>query len=1071
MDQRQLLKRIQEQRDFILWAEMGALLHDIGKLSTAFYKYRKTWRQMVDGWNKDPHDHEFLTEHDDLIKEGHPIKKLFQYVPPFMANTHYKEAQTCSIETFVNTHIDPKDELTVLLKAADGKDAAMDRNNPLFTAEQEDKIFDTDVFGSEKGNEFKIDSAKTSRGKLYDKLLESELLSRYFEHYHYKDRNEVFSVIQHPFNNAFSDTSRPDNDTSLWEHSYAVATIFKVLLAHDIIYNEQLDTFDKVRFGIMGIGWDGLSFISRGHKIGDIAGREATIDKLKDCIRRLVEHEYLLGNCIYEDLNGIYFLIPEQQETNADNADNLENYKKILELLKADIMKASLDITFGDIHPKFCYEKSTAYMTHLTKCIRELRKKIKVPFVSIENGTSKFLKGFWDNATGLTVCPLCGRRPIDEKWEICTVCNDRRMRVFGKRAPLNDSSDNIQTPFIYEIAHATDKSGKSPNRVALIAAKFGLDEWLNGKMIRSLFVTEAHGLEKEIKELGKTKSFENEENKAKEWLKANGKYDRKYKYDLIRKEIDICNNFDTIGKPDKEYAENILFLYERRNKFVKGVHENIYNKHMADVHESWSKWLTAAQEELLCDTEDIENKEALLYDIICAKTPTPSTILDVWQTTEKFFKDLCNVNVRDETLLWTEKKSRVKANVEKPAGVKVIAGMIYEGTLDGKDVEIVWLSPDEKNESAFIVKIPYDKAKALEGKSHVTLEGKPFGKKKDITTGPLKNISPFCYYPVKIITSTPDLFLALVPADKALEITNELYKRYFKCFGKVFGRLPFSIGNIFFDEKTPMFVVLDSARRMINNFEKLAERKSRIEIEVLNDPTEEDTISFRFNYGDAAAQKRLQIKLPHKLGDGKPDYYHPYLPVKKDSGDYSSRKNYFKTPIGDVIHFTDVKKADVLDIYPNYYDFEYLDSNARRYDLMLGKNNKRYGYPFKFLSKPYIMEEFSLYLQELWDKIQKVPSDPLLPGITDTKLRNLETLWLSKFMEWNVDSSSRDSDDFKNWSDLIEASVKSEFKKYRGGDNAQDFNYLKESILSGAFFDCLELYLRILKERVKNGGE
>ena len=45
-------------------------------------------------------------------------------------------------------------------------------------------------------------------------------------------------------------------------------------------------------------------------------------------------------------------------------------------------------------------------------------------------------------------------------------------------------------------------------RAALIVARFGLNNWLNGDMVRTMFVTEVNGIEREIISLGSVKQFE-----------------------------------------------------------------------------------------------------------------------------------------------------------------------------------------------------------------------------------------------------------------------------------------------------------------------------------------------------------------------------------------------------------------------------------------------------------------------------------------------------------------------------------------------------------------------------------
>ncbi|MFZ3115919.1 MAG: hypothetical protein WA133_03220 [Syntrophales bacterium] len=733
-----------------------------------------------------------------------------------------------------------------------------------------------------------------------------------------------------------------------------------------------------------------------------------------------------------------------------------------MQQIKSTIIDLSIQETDGDIYPKFFFVQDTPFITQIVSCIQGVKQKASLPFPEPNKKILANIEKHWKNATSKTVCPICRARPINEQWDICDACNERRVNVYGK----DGKRENDETPFVSEIVLAS-----KPKRAALIVAKFSLNKWLAGKMIRSLFITEANGLNKELEELTTNKSFENEESEIKRWLEAHSLTvrDKKYDYKRIKDEIDLCYE----SKNKEDYAKHILFLYDRRSEYIHGKRESIYKRHLERIHESWTQWQGSTIDEYKPDpvTDD------LLQNILCAKTPTPSTILDVWSTTQEFFKKLPQSG--NENILWTERKSRIKANIPKPKPRdegRIIPGAAYEGTIEQEKVEVLWLGKDSDEAILIGSKYTDEKAKYLINKK-ITLDGKPFRKKYPVMTGPITNVEEDKYSPVRIITTTPDLFLAIVPAERAVEITKNIYEEYLNRFGKVMGRLPFSIGNIFFAEKTPMFTVLDSARRMVNNFEKLVEQQAEIRVVGKKHHHDKTTIPnkerlvFKFDQitypSNGPLDKTWCWKLPFTLGDGNKDYYHPYFMVKKGSKDYSSRKNYFPTVVGEVIHFNEVEAGDVLYLYPNHYDYEFLDSNARRYDLALNDNNRRTGSTGRFLSKPYLLDELDQGLEGLWGKIKALA---LMPGITDTRLRNIESLWLSKLQEWDVNPEDKASEGFKRWTDFVEVTLKKEFKRFReltNPENQEDLDRLKESIISGLFFDCLELNLRILKNRLK----
>ena len=113
-----------------------------------------------------------------------------------------------------------------------------------------------------------------------------------------------------------------------------------------------------------------------------------------------------------------------------------------------------------------------------------------------------------------------------------------------------------------------------------------------------------------------------------------------------------------------------------------------------------------------------------------------------------------------------------------------------------------------------------------------------------------------------------------------------------------------------------------------------------------------------------------------------------------------------------------------------------------------------------FKSKPFLLDELSQKMVCLWKGLLKGKQ---VMGITDTKLRNLQSLWLTKYQEWNVDIGNKTSAQYEQWVNLVTTSIKKEFKEL---DNEQ-CGLLQETIGNGLFFDTLELYLGILKERIE----
>lgn len=391
----------------------------------------------------------------------------------------------------------------------------------------------------------------------------------------------IIKDIKDAFQKGIADTTRPSNDTTLWEHSYAVASILKVLAVHNLLNDDEkskIDNFKKVKFGILGIGWDGMRFISYGQKIGDIVGRKEVIENIKHEIKKIVEDKYPIGNEIYADDNGIYFIVPVNLKNNLNSIWNE---------IEKDIYKATAENSEGEIQPYLVYidrlkgkektetelsENKSVYMntlTQLCRVIKEMIEKISHRYDSNAEGF-KESKDFLKYANGKTICPICRQRPVDDeakkgaakktkvKKKLCKICIKRRNNKGRKIAG--------ETIFIDEIVDEN-------RRAALIVARFVLDDWLSGNMVRSLFITEANGLCKEVSNLGNVKQFENDENKIKKFLEE--KKLLKFNYERIRADIDSL-----FEEKDKERAEHTVFLYDQRAKkgsLFRNIHETKEN--------------------------------------------------------------------------------------------------------------------------------------------------------------------------------------------------------------------------------------------------------------------------------------------------------------------------------------------------------------------------------------------------------------------------------------------------------------------------------------------------------------
>lgn len=1032
------LETLENNRKGILFIELAGLLHDIGKLSKAFLEYRKPWQDDPQGWGKDPHSERKWKDQEanrDIEERYLDDIEKFKDAVPDEFKKEIKGITDCdfwgpdfSIQKAVHDHHkDDKDigNITKMLKAADCKDAAIDRNNPLFSAEQKNTIYKSNVFGFETCRVVTYESQEKERKKLYASLRAN--LPTYFNKFDSKCRRKLLNDIGDTFEQGVSDTTRPQNDTSLWEHAYAVASILKVLSVHNLFNKEkEIYRFQDVKFGIFGVGWDGIKFISYGEKIGDITGRKNILEKVKESIKNIVEFKHPIGNTIYEDDDGIYFIVPVGFD---------KSYSTIRDALLNKIYETSAEKSDGELQPYTVDISETDTLTSMVSAIEEMRWKTSYRFDSSKGQFHYFRKFLQNFESGKTICPICRLRVVEKENsdpKICLVCKKRRIEASVR---ISDSPDQ-QTVFIDEIVDGNQGA-------ALIVAQFGLREWLDGTMIRSLFVSEAKGIEKEIKLLGSIASFSvDAEKKLKSCFK-----DTQYNYSRIVEDIDSFSP----NSNNKQRARNMAFLYTYGRKYLI----NINNEKVDTIWEEWEKSLSAAKEEISVSIPE----EIQRYNILNAKSPTPSTILDVWTTTLRFFTKEISKMLSVEFFPPTNRlKIKTKEDINPwPGPLKAELG--YKSKKK-KSVEILFIDPNHlevigeryTSNDLRLCDIVYVKITDKNYKNNPALFAVDKCKPGNLIAS------------YRVITKTPNIYMAIVPANKALEVTKSIYNKYIEQFGKVMGRLPFSIGNIFFKRKMPMFVVLDSGKKMLNNFDQL-NRNKKIAFHVER-KEEKSANLFKLSTTllkkkSSAYKRTIQWNLPGKLGNCEDDYYHSYFIVDSKNKNISTRPTFFKTIAGDVVHFKEIEEGDTLCVRPNFYDFEFLDSNIRRHKIRIDGALRRKSNIANFRSKPFLLDEVDQKLITVWKYLIQGKQ---LHGITDAKLRNLQSLWLTKYQEWSVKLDEPDS--CKMWIKLVEASIKKEFPNIIEQDKIE--NVLLETIKNGVFFDMLELYLGILKMRVKN---
>ncbi|MCX7760364.1 MAG: CRISPR-associated protein Csx11 [Hydrogenothermaceae bacterium] len=286
------------------------------------------------------------------------------------------------------------------------------------------------------------------------------------------------------YSNLLSDSRFPVNDVSLWDQAYMTASMFKAVLSQLILENcQQIGNHNyfknpsSIRWRILGIQYDKLGLSEKGYKLASIKWYRKTIEEIDEEIKKILEVEYPIGNEIYRDETGIYFIVGEDLGKDNGEFAYLDEDLKNIENKIVEVFKNKLE---GEICPTILMTKASRGLMNLGFLLEKAKEnflKKKVINNELELNINK----------AIGICPLCKIRLIYEEDKqknnsptICKTCNER---VHHK--VVETWLDNLNGETIW-----TSEIKDSQNRIALISLKFELKDWLNGNLLNSLVMRE-----------------------------------------------------------------------------------------------------------------------------------------------------------------------------------------------------------------------------------------------------------------------------------------------------------------------------------------------------------------------------------------------------------------------------------------------------------------------------------------------------------------------------------------------------------------------------------------------------
>ena len=914
------LKVLYDHRDALLLAEVAAWLHMLGKFHEDFLNGDHELDIKI------PHDltitHPLL---DNLLRDP--------WITPILNSLGIPELQANSLSIFdlSKEHRNPKAPtgLQRLMQDAHGRGSGSEKGAlERFFAGQTKNVFVSTAVGYEPDQQ-PIDLQKLERErKEFYQFLENRLkqLRETDGKVNWTTfRREFISQIEKSFHITVAETRRPVNDVTLFDQTFASVAVFKASLAQNLLLGwadpTQTEITKKYHWRILRVGLNGLKFWAQSTKLVDLLGRKECIKDALEAIQDFLEQDYPLGMEIYRDENGSLFIVPD-----------------IPDLLNISVDGMTLCTCLQEIaHNKTADEAE--FILELSERTRTmfssgqlLNKKLPPP-----SANSGKIDSIWQTLKKKTdICTVCGIRPqgYDGKGKpfnqkalqrnVCGICERRR----ADRS--SDWVDKRQTTvWTNEII---DENG----RLALIVGKFKLDNWLNGAALGTVMAFEpsARNLE------------DSKRNK------------KQYHFDYKQLLDEIRQSLQTPGQLSAQFSllDNLLLSYQR----IGYSFFDTYNFYVGN------------------SDLDTGNREAHLFALaLMRQQPSPARLRRIWETTRNFWQAICNeINMRNEKILLPVEK-RLEIVPRNRTQLDLGKFHSYDLVVNNIRVSVVWDSTAQRfivcDNLTYLAK-PEQLGKPLQEylqreKSFVLEESASRGAKNRVWGSiTIENVSELQdnYLPFIPILAEPQIFMALIPADRALKVVNAIKSKYEREMGKVQNRLPLHLGVVFASRRTPLQAILEAGRAMLQR----------------SVTSEQWTVTSNHTYGKSnapalnnpahsekwqevrlknAAGREITLPVSIVMGDGKTeDVWYPYWRVK---GKPTDRARWFTGPDGEHwVHVCDLRQGDEIAFTPSTFDFEFLDSASRRFEVYYDEKGRR---PRR--TRPLYLQDVER-LEKLWEE-------------------------------------------------------------------------------------------------------
>jgi CRISPR-associated Csx11 family protein len=998
------LTDLANKRDAILLAEVAVWLHMLGKFHEDFLKGQRDLDIQIP-----PDLTANFTQLDQLLRDS-------SWTGATWNGFSISEFQAVSLSVFyfMEKHRtrNVAEGLLKLMWDAHGRGSGIEKGVlNRFAPGQATTVYPSTAFGTET-DAIDLNNLHNERNYLYDfiqtnlELLKNSLGSSAFNWQEF--RRKFISNIEDYFRQTVAETRRPLSDVTLFDQTAASVAFFKAALAQNLLLGWKDPIADKYHWRLLRVGLDGLAFWGDAVRISDLLARKQLIAEALDAVKKMIEEDYPLGLEVYRDENGSLFMVPDVADLLDAKVDSGVSLREHLQ----EVANRRFD--------------GEAYWTlELSDRTRNTLRFGRLATALLNKPTANPVKiaSYWNEKRD--ICPVCGLRPIsNEKLKICNVCKERRT------ARAKEWSDNLSaTIWIDEVAD-------SNSRLALIVGRFELESWLTGESFNSIV------------------SFDPENRQ----LTDTGRNKKTYQFYYPT----LLDNIQTTIKSNQftnqaALLDNLVLKDARGGSF-----QQFYDLQVTDT--DLGEGRTAKESFILALATMRQN-------------PSFARLRRVWETTQRFWQEAL-ADVPDTKLpkvkgrLIIDSSNLTQFQLQRYGNYDLILGMTKLSVLhnDSKLITTDNLRYAAKQLGAKSEEYASDEAAAEFVRSQLLNQQVPieeptgYGSPNKLR-GKL-NISNVTfdlkeYSPVIPILAEPRTFMALVPADKSLEVIEAIKTKYDREMGKVRNRLPLHLGVVYFDRRTPLRSALDAGRQMLSYKSPNDKQLWQVLKPQCPLPTEEQDHK-KIVLTLSREHSTITWSVPTYMGDRTTeDVWYPYVFLKttdEDSKVTAERQRAIKsqrpgetTPCW-LVHVSDLLEGDRIYFTPSSFDFEFLDTSARRFEIYYDENGRRPRH-----TRPFYLEDLDRF-DTLWKILKNLETSQRYQVIHT--IEAARELWYGQ----NEQESLTDSV-FKQF--VADTLAKATWTKdYKKSDIPPDQRQqLIDAGVRGELADLAELHMEILKER------